>query len=116
MAVTRVGIASQPFLYLDFGVICVFQTEIDTIGRRDNVVWASIVATACRVVNFFGVVSIGVVIWVHGLKCEIVILLFRSGCRLGRFFLGLGVVPQIISEDISISQILKPMPRLEYRK
>ncbi len=61
MAETQLLTVSQPFLcleiWIDFGMF--EAVAIDTIGRRDNVVWTSIVDTACRVVNFFGVVSIG---------------------------------------------------------
>ena len=54
MAVTRVGIASQPFLYLDFCVICVFEAvAIDSIGIWDDVVCTSVDLASREVVDFF---------------------------------------------------------------
>lgn len=54
MAVTQYQPASQPFLYLDFGVDLMFEAvEIDSIGSWDDVVVAVWTATTIRIVDFF---------------------------------------------------------------
>ena len=70
MAETRVWIASQPFSYLeiwiDFGMF--EAVAIDPVRSWNDVIGTVRETTAIWVVNFFGVVSIGVVSWVHGLN------------------------------------------------